>query len=283
MYSKISSMLDEVAESLESKGLIREASELDKISNTLEVIAAKEGSDKTLIIMRGLPGSGKSTKAKKLHSELGGEVFSTDDYPGLYSKDENGKMVFRGGEKGKDGKPMIVAAHEWNQSRAFDSMASGISPIIVDNTNVQKWEARPYVSEAKKYGYNIAVEEADTPWKFDVKELSGKNTHGVPLQALQGMLDRWEKDFDEGSILKSKAPWEKAASVDADLLKNLKGAQDELVGLVESLSSLKNYMEINRSSMDSSDRRETEEEISESKIKIQTKRQEIDKILKPLI
>ncbi len=212
MYRKISSMLDEVANSLESKGFLKEAYEVDKIANMIEVISKENKevrTDKLLIIMRGLPGSGKSSKAKKIQSTLGGEIFSTDDYPGLYDKDESGNVLFHGMEGMDTGMPMIVKAHNWNQERAFNAMSRVVSPVIIDNTHVQKWEARPYVEAAKKYGYNIAVEEADTPWKFDVKELSGRNTHRVPLERLQGMLDMWEKDFDVSSILESKAPWEK--------------------------------------------------------------------------
>ena len=157
----------------------------------------EEGSDKLLIIMRGLSGSGKSTKARKLQEELGGKIFSTDDYPGLYETDDDGKLQMSF-ETDDDGMTPIVKAHKWNQRRAREAMEKGVSPVIIDNTNVQKWEAKPYVDAAKENGYNIAVEESDSEWKFDVEELGKRNAHGVPVSAIKKMLDRWETDgWDE--------------------------------------------------------------------------------------
>lgn len=280
MHEKIASMLDSVSDALEAKGFIKEAAELDAIANMVEVLSEEENSKKTLIIMRGLPGSGKSTKAKKLHAEQGGELFSTDDYPGLYSEGEDGKIEWHGGEKDKDGKSMIAGAHEWNQSRAFKAMESGVSPIIVDNTHVQKWEAKPYVLEAKKNGYNIAVEEADTPWKFDVKELSGKNTHGVSVGVLEGMLSKWEEDFDAESIIKSKAPWEKEASSNISVFKNIMAASEELLDLGVSLENNIKYEKLNARSMSSDDRKDHVREQSELEREIAVKKKQIEVLLR---
>ncbi len=35
--------------------------------------------------------------------------------------------------------------------------SKGVSPIIVDNTNTQKWEAKFYVEKAIEYGYEIVI------------------------------------------------------------------------------------------------------------------------------
>jgi len=165
--------------------------------------------DKLLIIMRGIPGSGKSTKARELATN-GGKVLSTDDYPGLYSHTDSGEMSFHGMELGEGGLPMIAKAHMWNQDRADKAMASGISPVIIDNTNVKMFEAKPYYLMAQKHGYAVAVEQPDTPWKFDVKELHQKNKHGVPYEVIQRMVDSWDPDdqWTHENVLKSKAPWE---------------------------------------------------------------------------
>jgi len=45
MLSKISSMLDDIANSLEAKGLLKEAFEIDRISNTLENPVLKQMQD----------------------------------------------------------------------------------------------------------------------------------------------------------------------------------------------------------------------------------------------
>jgi NEDD4-binding protein 2 len=84
---------------------------------------------KTLYILRGISGSGKSYLSKQIIKEHDGkgEIFSTDDY---FMKD--GKYVF-------DGKKLGIA-HDWNQKRSFEAMKKGITPIIIDNTNTCKWE-----------------------------------------------------------------------------------------------------------------------------------------------
>lgn len=54
MLNKVLPLLDKVAESLESKGLIKEASEIDVISNTIEKMSDYKGSQsKVLSILRG--------------------------------------------------------------------------------------------------------------------------------------------------------------------------------------------------------------------------------------
>lgn len=42
VYSKLSSMLDSVADRLEAKGLVKEATDIDAISNTIEAAVAKQ-------------------------------------------------------------------------------------------------------------------------------------------------------------------------------------------------------------------------------------------------
>jgi NEDD4-binding protein 2 len=48
-------------------------------------------------------------------------------------------------------------AHQWNQQRTLDSLQKGITPIIVDNTNTQKWEAKFYVEQALEHKYTIII------------------------------------------------------------------------------------------------------------------------------
>uniref|UniRef100_A0A8C4RHQ8 Uncharacterized LOC114649936 n=1 Tax=Erpetoichthys calabaricus TaxID=27687 RepID=A0A8C4RHQ8_ERPCA len=113
----------------------------------------------TLILMRGMPGSGKSTLAQELtRSNPNGVVLSTDDY---FSQ-----------QTGYSYDPSLLGdAHEWNQSRAKEAMEKGQSPIVIDNTNTQAWEMKPYVQLALEKGYNVEFHEPNTGWKFDPAEL----------------------------------------------------------------------------------------------------------------
>ncbi|XP_031573521.1 NEDD4-binding protein 2-like isoform X2 [Actinia tenebrosa] len=147
---------------------------------------------KVLVLLRGLPGSGKTTLAQKLKGD--GVILSTDDF-------------FITNERYQFEQNDLAKAHEWNQKRAKDSMQRGVSPIIIDNTNMQAWEMRPYVSMAKRFGYEVMIKEPDTPWKWNTKELLKRNRHNVTLFSIQNMKERYEKDLTVEAILATS--WEK--------------------------------------------------------------------------
>ncbi|KAM9566131.1 uncharacterized protein ACIB01_004311 isoform 1-T3 [Guaruba guarouba] len=116
-------------------------------------------SQKLLLILRGLPGSGKTTLSRVLLGEShDGIVFSTDDY--FHQHDG---YTYNAAQLGD--------AHDWNQKRAKQAMEQGKSPIIIDNTNTQAWETKPYVEVALEKGYRVEFHEPDTWWKFDPEEL----------------------------------------------------------------------------------------------------------------
>ncbi|XP_040123054.1 NEDD4-binding protein 2-like 2 isoform X6 [Oryx dammah] len=88
---------------------------------------------KLLILLRGLPGSGKTTLSRILLGQSrDGIVFSTDDY--FHHQDGYRYNVNQLGD-----------AHDWNQNRAKQAINQGRSPVIIDNTNTQAWEMKPYV------------------------------------------------------------------------------------------------------------------------------------------
>ena len=144
---------------------------------------------KTLIILRGCPGSGKSFLAKQLSE--GGAIFSTDDFWMV-----EGQYVFN--------PAMLGHAHAWNLKRATEAMARGITPIVIDNTNITAKDMRPYAQAAIKYGYKIEMKEPQTPWKFDVDELVKKNTHNVPRATIEKMIKRWQPNVTLQDLLGQK-------------------------------------------------------------------------------
>lgn len=152
---------------------------------------------KRLVIMRGLPGSGKSTVARA-RSEAAKQkgiksvVHSTDDY----FLDCDGVYRFQG--------VWIKEAHEWNSANVKRSIRANYELIVVDNTHTQFWELKTYVILALEHGYEVEIAEPWTEWKFDVDTLVQKNTHDVPVEAITRMLKRWEstEDIIEGCVEK---------------------------------------------------------------------------------
>nr|XP_033802986.1 NEDD4-binding protein 2 isoform X2 [Geotrypetes seraphini] len=154
----------------------------------------KQFSGKVLVLLRGVPGSGKSTLARTLLKEnSNGIVLSSDDYfcrDGEYQYDIN----------------CLGEAHEWNHLRAKEAFEKMVSPIIIDNTNTEAWEMKPYVAMAMQHRYRVVFQEPDTWWKFKPKELERRNKHGVSKEKIKRMLDRYERCVTVHTILGSSVP-----------------------------------------------------------------------------
>ncbi len=126
-----------------------------------------------MTIMRGLPGSGKSTTARS----LGGVVLSSDDYfmvGGIYRFD-----VAR-----------LGLAHEWNQDRARKACEAGEPHVVIDNTNTRRWEMEAYKSIARRNGYDVREHTVEV---WDVVLCHQRGTHGVPLDTIAAMKSRFER------------------------------------------------------------------------------------------
>ncbi|NXB44800.1 N4BP2 protein, partial [Leucopsar rothschildi] len=153
-----------------------------------------------LVLLRGVPGSGKSYLARNLlEDNPGGIILSTDDYfykHGQYHYDPD----------------CLGEAHDWNRKRAKEAFEMRISPIIIDNTNIQAWEMKPYVILAQQFKYKVMFREPDTWWKFKPKELERRNIHGVSKEKIKRMLERYERCLTVRSILDSSVPGESEAA-----------------------------------------------------------------------
>ncbi|XP_076992776.1 NEDD4-binding protein 2 isoform X2 [Tamandua tetradactyla] len=154
-----------------------------------------------LVLLRGLPGSGKSFLARTLQEDNpAGIVLSTDDY--FYI---NGQYQF-------DIK-YLGEAHEWNQNRAKEAFEKKVSPIIIDNTNLQAWEMKPYVALSQKHKYKVLFREPDTWWKFKPKELARRNIHGVSKEKITRMLENYQRFVSVPMIMGSSVQ-EKAERIE---------------------------------------------------------------------
>lgn len=150
--------------------------------NILGVTVSKPNQE--LIVMRGIPGAGKSTKAKSLVGQ--GKIHSTDDVieAGGDYNEFFAKMIAT-----KDFTP-LSKVHATNLSNAIESMKAGVSPVIIDNTNIKQNESKAYVVAALEMGYadnNIKFVDIGTAG-LEAAELAKRNAHGVPLDKIEMMI-----------------------------------------------------------------------------------------------
>ena len=140
--------------------------------------------EQELIIMRGISGSGKSSIARKLVK--GGSIHSTDE---LIEAEHDYDLFFQSMKESGQYYPLVLL-HSQNLKNATDDMYKGISPVVIDNTNIFSSEIKVYVEAALKIGFdekNIKFIEVGTGGKT-AKVLSQRNSHGVPLDRIKEMI-----------------------------------------------------------------------------------------------
>lgn len=134
--------------------------------------------NRVLILLRGVPGAGKSTLANSIWNEYA--VCEADKY---FHNKETGAYEFDV-TKLKD-------AHEWCRSQVEIRMKDNqVNPqfypeIVVSNTFTQEWEMQAYFDLAKQYDYRVVSLIVEN-------RHGGENVHGVPVDKVQAMRDRFQ-------------------------------------------------------------------------------------------
>lgn len=127
----------------------------------------------TLVIVRGIPGSGKSTFAeycvKKLaEANITAAHCESDDYwmrNGVYKFDAR----------------FLHKAHEWCFKKVFESFKNN-KIVFVTNTFTQMKELNPYLKEAARRGLKVTVVRMANEFQ---------NQHEVPELTLEAMRNRF--------------------------------------------------------------------------------------------
>ena len=123
-----------------------------------------------LILVRGIPGSGKSTMAFKMSHPIFTRYLEAD----MYFLDSSGNYNFNATKLGK--------AHKWCQEETDKLLGEGLE-VIVSNTFTTKKELKPYFNIAKKY--NIIP-------NVILCQNSFASVHNVPQETMEKMMDRFE-------------------------------------------------------------------------------------------
>ena len=79
----------------------------------------------------------------------------------------------------------LSEAHAACQNKAKDSCNRGMNVVVVDNTNVRRWEMKFYLELAHQRDYIVVLVQPKTPWKWNPVELAARNKHGVDVVTLK--------------------------------------------------------------------------------------------------
>jgi predicted kinase len=132
----------------------------------------------TLFLVRGIPGSGKSTFANHIWNEYA--VCEADKY-----------FVDKETKEYKFDTSKLKEADEWCRNeveiRMKDHQANPqfYPEIVVSNTFTQEWEMQAYIDLASKHGYQVV--------SLIIENRHGNsNIHSVPVETLEKMRKRFE-------------------------------------------------------------------------------------------
>lgn len=121
-----------------------------------------------LILIRGLPGSGKSTKAKTYEAQH----IEAD----MYFVDSAGKYRFDPSK--------LPLAHAWCQQQTEDWLKQG-KDVVVSNTFIKQWEMDFYRKLAVQYQAELIIEVCREQYQ---------NIHGVGAATLKRMKRDWQEE-----------------------------------------------------------------------------------------
>ncbi|PWA73215.1 YLP motif-containing protein 1 [Artemisia annua] len=218
--------------------------------------------DHMVIILRGLPGSGKSYLAKVLRDievENGGEaprIHSMDEYfMTEVEKAEDGELSKSSGSlRGKRQvmkkvmeycyEPEMEEAYRASMLKAFKkTLDEGVySFIIVDDRNLRVADFAQFWATAKRSGYEVYIVEASYK---DPAGCAARNLHNFTLDDIQKMAGQWEEapslymkmdiksllhgdGFDESGIQEVDMDMDDEDAIDASHGSDIKSPQESI-------------------------------------------------------
>ncbi|MFL5753579.1 MAG: AAA family ATPase [Bacteroidia bacterium] len=129
---------------------------------------------RSLIVLRGLPGSGKSSLAELLSENGKYPVYSIDSF---FTDPISGEYHFDFSRN--------HLAYKKCEEDVKNAMSLSLEKIFVDNTFTIEWELEPYFKLAAQFKYRLFV--------LTVENRHGnKNIHNISEEQLKKMADKYK-------------------------------------------------------------------------------------------
>lgn len=152
--------------------------------------------DDCVIVMRGIPGSGKSTLVKRLVEACPtARVVSADHF---FMQD--GVYVF---DPSKLSQAHAACRRAFLHQMVREPFNRGV--VIVDNTNTHAWEIELYVGVALAYDVPVRILRLDV----SAEVAAMRNIHGVPPGVVRAMAERMNESLPrhQAAIERAAEPW----------------------------------------------------------------------------
>lgn len=140
------------------------------------------------VILRGLPGAGKSHIARQLCDRFLAQIAVPQRYGCICTTDD-----FFETASGYCFDPQRLGeAHDWNRQR-FASLCDRKLPLLIcANTNLEPREWQPYAAMAEKAGYRLRLLTIGQPADPAHRALCvARNQHGVDAATIEAMAKRF--------------------------------------------------------------------------------------------
>jgi len=166
---------------------------LDVMDRVVENVNVRSSS--TVIIMRGLPGSGKTTMAAEL-AYLSQRVYgrptricSADEY--LYN--DQGEYEWS--------RERVAAAHNCCFDEFKEALDNNVFTVIVDNTNIRHDEYEQYATEAHAAGYCVVFVTFRCIGFNNALDFHARTQRAIPRLQLQRRYEQYIREYRMNNVV----------------------------------------------------------------------------------
>ena len=149
--------------------------------------------NKTVILMRGIPGSGKSTHTQAISKQFGKDGLLCHEVVVCSADDTFTVKVYGGETEYRYDPSRIGIAHSRCFAKFVDALYDkAVKVVIVDNTFIHQWEMQNYIKLANMLGFEPEIHEMQVNTFEEVNRCVARCIHKVPSEVIFRMAAEFE-------------------------------------------------------------------------------------------